>query len=124
MSTIAAQHSAFEYYRGMATDVLVVLCTFPVGDEAVRAAEILVGERLAACVNLVPTITSVYRWQGQVQRDQEQLAILKTTADQLAALERRLVELNPYDTPEVLALAVEGGHLPYLTWVRDATGTP
>lgn len=106
----------------MATDVLVVLCTFPPGDAAPGAAEALVRERLAACVNLVPAITSVYRWQGQVQRDQEQLAIIKTTADRFPALERRLVELHPYDTPEVLALPIDGGHLPYLDWVRDSTG--
>ncbi|HLU68092.1 MAG TPA: divalent-cation tolerance protein CutA [Kofleriaceae bacterium] len=104
------------------TDVLVVLCTFPTGEPAAQAAERLVGERLAACVNLVPGLTSVYRWKGEVTRDEEVLAVIKTTADQFPALKVRLIELHPYECPEVIALEVERGHRPYLDWVRDSTG--
>lgn len=105
----------------MSTDVLVVLCTFPAGDAAAAAAERLVEERLAACVNLISGMRSVYRWKGQVTKDEETLAVIKTTSDRFAALKVRLIELHTYDTPEVIALEVERGHVPYLDWVRDMT---
>jgi periplasmic divalent cation tolerance protein len=104
----------------MATDVVVVLCTLPPGDAASSIARTLVGERLAACVNLVPAVRSIYAWEGAIADEPEQLAILKTTAAGVEALRARLVELHPYDVPEVIALAVEDGHLPYLDWVRAA----
>lgn len=106
----------------MSTDVLVVLCAFPPGDAASTAAQLLVEERLAACVNLVPGVQSVYRWKGAVTREEEVLAVIKTTADRFAALKVRLIELHSYDCPEVIALEVERGHIPYLDWVRDSTG--
>ena len=104
-----------------ATDTLVVLCTFPSAEVAGAAAERLVDERLAACVNLVPGVTSIYRWEGEVTRDQELLAIIKTASDRFEALRARLVELHPYDTPEVIAWPLERGHGPYLDWVRGST---
>ena len=103
----------------MATDVVVVLCTLPPGDAASSIARTLVEERLAACVNLVPAVRSIYEWQGAICDEPEQLAIVKTTRDGLDALRARLVALHPYDVPEVLALAVEDGHLPYLGWVHE-----
>jgi periplasmic divalent cation tolerance protein len=106
----------------MATDVVVVLCTLPPGDAASTIAQTLVGERLAACVNLIPTVRSIYAWQGKLCDEPEQLAIIKTTADGFAALRERLVALHPYDVPEVIAVNVEDGHLPYLGWVRGAVG--
>jgi len=102
----------------MATDVVVVLCTLPRGDAAAAIARTLVEERLAACVNLVPEVRSIYAWQGKVEDEGEVLALIKTTADELPALRERLVALHPYDVPEVLALPVEDGHGPYLGWVR------
>jgi periplasmic divalent cation tolerance protein len=105
----------------MSTDVLVVLCTFPAGDAASKAAERLIEERLAACVNIVSGVQSVFRWKGAVSRDEEVLAIIKTTADRFTSLQARLIELHSYDCPEVIALDVERGHLPYLDWVRDST---
>ena len=104
----------------MATDVVVVLCTLPPGDAASGLARTLVEERLAACVNLVPGVRSIYVWDGAVQDEPEQLAIIKTTADGLAALRERLCALHPYAVPEVLALPVADGHLPYLGWVRQS----
>ena len=105
----------------MSTDVLVVLCSFPAGDAAAKAAQRLVEERLAACVNIVSGVQSVFRWKGVVTREEEALAIIKTTAERFATLKVRLIELHPYDTPEVIALEVERGHMPYLDWVRDST---
>jgi periplasmic divalent cation tolerance protein len=104
-----------------ATDVLLVLCNFPAGDAAAQVAERLVEERLAACVNLLPRVTSVYRWRGAVSREEEVTAFIKTTADRFAALKVRLIELHSYDTPEIIAFEIERGHHPYLDWVRDST---
>jgi len=103
----------------MATDVVVVLCTLPPGDAASSIARTLVEERRAACVNLIPSMRSIYSWQGAICDEPEQLAIIKTT--DFAALRARLIELHPYDVPEVIALPVEAGHLPYLDWVRAQT---
>jgi periplasmic divalent cation tolerance protein len=101
----------------------VVLVTLP--DEA--AAEELVGrlvsERVVACGNIVPGLTSIYWWQGVVERATEVLVIFKTTAAGAERLVRRVPELHPYDVPEVLVLPVEAGHEPYLDWVAGAVGT-
>ena len=98
--------------------VLTVFMTAPDSDEAERIASTLVEERLAACANVVRDVVSVYRWEGELQRDAEVLVILKTTADGVEALKSRAMALHPYDVPEFLALPVVEGHEPYLRWVR------
>jgi periplasmic divalent cation tolerance protein len=98
-------------------DPLVVLSTFPNPETAAEVARVLVGEQLAACVNLVPAVRSIYRWQDAVQDETETLAIIKTTRPGYNALAQRLVELHPYDVPEVLALPLLGGHLDYIEWI-------
>jgi periplasmic divalent cation tolerance protein len=98
---------------------VVVFSTFPSPEQAAEVARTLVGEQLAACVNLVPAVRSIYRWQGAVHDEAETLAIVKTTSARLAALQARLVELHPYDVPEVIALPVTDGHAPYLAWIAD-----
>jgi periplasmic divalent cation tolerance protein len=102
------------------TDMLVVLCTLPPGDLAPQLARTLVEERLAACVNLVPQVRSIYAWEGAVCDDAEQLAIIKTCVDRFDELRARLLALHPYACPEVLALPVADGNLAYLGWVRGA----
>jgi periplasmic divalent cation tolerance protein len=104
------------------TDERVVLVTAGSREEAERLAETLVGERLAACVNLVGPIRSIYRWKGEVCRDDEQLLVIKTTRESCAALERRVRELHSYDVPEVLVLPIEGGSEAYLAWLREQVG--
>lgn len=99
------------------SETLIVLSTFPNLDKAAEVARILVDEQLAACVNLVPAVRSIYRWQGTVSDDTETLAVAKTTRAGYDALATRLLELHPYDVPEVLALPVERGHAAYLAWV-------
>jgi len=94
----------------------VVLCTVPPRD-AHRIAEALVEERLAACVNVLPALTSYYRWEGKMQQDEESLLLIKTTSDAYGRLERRLKELHPYSVPEILALPVREGSEDYLRWV-------
>ena len=104
--------------------VFVVLSTFPDAETAARIARVLVDERLAACANLVPTVRSIYRWQDAIQDDAESLAIIKTTAERYIALVDRIVELHPYEVPEIIALPLAGGHPPYLAWLAGQTLPP
>ena len=126
------QHGQGRYTRGAAwyrasvddVTVFVVLSTFPDADTAARVARTLVDERLAACVNLVPTVRSIYRWQGAISDDAEALAIIKTTADRYAALAARIAELHPYQVPEIVALPLAEGHPPYLAWLAGQVAPP
>lgn len=102
------------------TDVILVLATAPSEEMAAKLAKALVDEELAACGNILPGVRSIYRWKGKVEDEQEVILLLKTRADLFEALKERLVELHPYDCPEVLRLPVEAGHLPYLEWVRES----
>ena len=102
--------------------VVVALTTAPSAEVAERIGRSLVEERLAACANIVGGVTSIFRWQDAVQRESEALVILKTTAGEVEALERRLAELHPYDVPELIAFPIEAGHAPYLDWVRAEVG--
>lgn len=104
------------------TDVRTLLATAPDAASARTLAEALVGDGLAACVSLVPGVLSVYRWQGELRHDAEVLLLIKTTADRVEEVRGRFVELHPYEVPELLSLAVEAGHGPYLDWVRQETG--
>lgn len=108
---------------GVTEATKVVLVTAP--DAA--AAEALVGrlveERLVACGNIVPGLTSIYWWQGSVERAEEVLVMFKTTSAGAEALIRRVPELHPYEVPEVLVLPVDGGHGPYLQWVSENVGS-
>jgi periplasmic divalent cation tolerance protein len=100
------------------TGVRVVLITVPDGDTATGLGRALVEARLAACVNVVPGVRSLYRWKGKVQDDPELLLVVKTRADRIAALEARVRDLHPYELPEILALPAVGGSEAYLDWVR------
>lgn len=84
-------------------------------------ADALVSERLAACVNIVPAIESIYHWEGKVTRDSEALMIIKTTSDRYPELETRVKELHSYSTPEIVAIRIERGSEQYLNWLRDST---
>jgi periplasmic divalent cation tolerance protein len=101
------------------TDVLLVLCTCP-DNSAERIARTLVSERLAACVNQLPGVRSVYLWQEQLQNDAEVLLLIKTTESQLPTLINRTKALHPYELPELIALPVIAGSESYLKWVRDS----
>ena len=103
------------------SDVRIVFCTCPDNDSASRIAEALVGERLAACVNLLPAIDSVYRWQGAIERASEVQLIIKTVESRLNALTARIHALHPYDLPEVIAIEAAGGSPAYLDWIAAET---
>ena len=104
---------------------LVVLSTFGDADTAARVARTLVEESLVACVNIIPTVRSIYRWQGAISDDPEALAIIKTTTDRYPALAARIAELHPYQVPKILALPIAAGHPPYLAWLTgEVSGQP
>lgn len=98
----------------------VVLMTAPDEASAERLARTLVEEALAACVNLVPQIRSIYRWQGKIETGNEVLLIAKTRADCVSALIARVLEIHPYDVPEVIAWPITHGSASYLKWVLDS----
>jgi len=106
------------------TAAVVVLSTAGSADEAERIATALVDERLAACVNLVPSVTSIYRWQGAVERATEVLMVMKTRRAFVKRLVARLRELHSYEVPEAIVLPIEGGSRPYLDWVLGETAPP
>ena len=99
----------------------IVFCTCPDSSTAARLAQALVGERLAACVNVLGGVSSTYRWNGEVEVDDEVLLLIKTSADRFEAMQARLVELHPYDVPEVLAFDAAAGAAPYLAWTERET---
>ena len=98
----------------------LVITTLPDREAAQAIARTLVEERLAACVNVLPAMTSVYRWKGQVEQDREQQLVIKTTADRLPSLEARIRELHTYELPEFLVIATDEGAAAYLAWVDEA----
>lgn len=100
-----------------------MLCTCPDRETGQRLAESLVEERLAACVNLVPGLTSVYRWEGRVQQDAEILLLIKTIEARVEALTERLRRLHPYEVPEIIALPIASGLTDYLNWVNACVST-
>jgi periplasmic divalent cation tolerance protein len=104
-----------------AADAIVVLVTARDADEAGRLGRALVEERLAACVNVVGPIRSIYRWQGTVEEASEHLLVVKARASDLPALDARVRALHSYDVPEVLALPVTGGSAAFLAWLDEAT---
>src|SRR6185369_4901506 len=100
-----------------AGEYVVVLVTASSSEEADRLAEALVGERLAACVSIAGPVRSVYRWDGVVERSDEQLLLIKTRRGVFEALAERVRELHSYTTPEVIALPIEAGSAAYLAWL-------
>ena len=105
----------------MDDDAIVVFMTAANVEEATRLADMLVGAHLAACVQILPEMESVYRWQGKVERQAEVLLIAKTTLGKFDELEREVRALHSYDTPEIVAIPILTGSAPYLEWLNQAT---
>ncbi|HEX8180647.1 MAG TPA: divalent-cation tolerance protein CutA [Pyrinomonadaceae bacterium] len=99
---------------------IAVLITAGSREEAVRLAEMLIAARLAACVQVLPEIESIYHWQGQVQRAPEVLLMVKTTVARFAEVEREVRALHSYETPEIVALPITSASAPYLEWLTGA----
>src|SRR2546425_3576410 len=105
----------------MQTDCVIVWTTIGSETDGRALAATLVGERLAACVNVLPEMESTYRWKGAVETERERQLVMKTTAARVPALEARVRELHPYELPEFIVLPVIAGSAPYLAWIRDST---
>lgn len=98
-------------------DPIVVFLTASNGEEAARLADLLIGAHLAACVQILPEMESVYRWQGKIERQAEILLLAKTTVDRFAELEREVRALHSYETPEIIAVPIVLSSTPYLNWL-------
>ena len=105
----------------MHADYVVVMTTLPADADCAAFARTLVEERLAACVNLLPPMESVYRWEGRVERESERQLVMKTSRERVVALWDRVRELHPYEVPEFLVLSVVDGNDAYLRWVCENT---
>jgi periplasmic divalent cation tolerance protein len=105
------------------TDKRIVLSTAGSEDEARKIAKHLVEQKLAACVNIVPKIESVYRWQGKVESNREYLLLIKTSSEKFPEVRDAIRELHSYELPECIALAVEDGASAYLQWLEDSVKT-
>ena len=103
------------------SEPIVVLMTAASGEEATRLAEALVHQKLAACVQILPEMQSVYVWKGEVQREREVLVIAKSTRANFEKLERRVREMHSYETPEVIALPIVAGSDRYLDWLFSSS---
>lgn len=102
---------------------VIVLTTLGAASDAAAFARVLVNDRLAACVNVLPPMTSVYRWKGAIEEDREQQLVIKTTSGRVPAIEARFRELHPYELPEFVILEADASAA-YLAWLRDCvTGT-
>ena len=105
-------------------DPLLVLSTFPDDAQARQAGRLLVTERLAACVNVLPGVTSLYLWEDKLEESAETLVIIKTRREVYPALEARLRELHPYEIPEIVAVELTAGLPAYLEWLAAGTRPP
>lgn len=105
----------------MENDCVVVWTTIGRTADGRGLASMLVNERLAACVNVLPEMESVYRWKGQVETDHERQVIMKTTVARVAALRARVHELHDYEVPELIVMPIVGGSDAYLNWIREST---
>ena len=105
----------------MAENHIVTLCTVPDRASGERIAQALVEEHLAACVNLVPGVSSTYRWQGKVEKAEECLLLIKTGVSRFDVLKRRIQELHPHELPEIIAVPIIHGDRAYLNWITEST---
>ncbi|SRR6266567_2858673 len=101
-------------------DPIVVLMTAATNEEATRIAELLVNKKLAACVQILPEMQSIYVWKGEVQREKEVLLLAKSTRANFADLEREVRAIHSYETPEIIALPITAGSEPYLKWLTSS----
>ena len=108
----------------MRNEIIVVFCTCPKRETAERIAQALVEQGLAACVSLIPSVVSVYQWQGRLESEQEVLMLIKTRNSRYSDLEKAILSLHPYELPELIAVPVDKGLPGYLDWVEQCTNKP
>ena len=103
------------------TDKRIVLCTTGSEEEARKIAHHLINQQLAACVNVLPRIESIYRWQGKIESSREFLLLIKTTAERFPSVRDAILELHSYDLPECISIEIDDGSSEYLSWIEDST---
>jgi periplasmic divalent cation tolerance protein len=103
----------------MHSDLCIALCTVPDEATAGQIADALVSEKLAACVNIIPSIISVYRWKDAVEHGEELLLLIKTSEAVWPFLETRILELHPYELPEIIAVPIDAGQTEYTQWIKN-----
>lgn len=101
----------------------LILCTCPNQKSAETIAKHLVSQQLAACVNIMPGLTSVYQWQGEIETAQEHLLMIKSHQQQFVAIETAIKAIHPYQLPEIIAVAIEQGSAEYLKWIDSCLPT-
>jgi periplasmic divalent cation tolerance protein len=115
------QISNFEFrVFPMSEESILVFSTFPDADTARHVGRILVEEKLAACVNVLPEVESIYRWKGAVETASEVLTLMKSTTWKYELLEARIRELHPYEVPEIVSIRINAGHTDYLRWIEQS----
>jgi len=108
------------YIQGMSPDLQIVLCTTPDRETAEMIADTLVSQQLAACVNILPGVTSVYRWKGSVEHSEELLLVIKTSQTVWPMLEAQIQALHPYELPEIVAVPIKTGEAEYIQWLENS----
>ncbi len=108
-------------FRQMPVDKLLIYCTCPDQTSADRIAGLLVEQKLAACVSIMPAVKSVYTWQGKLETSEECLLMIKTTRARYPDLEQRILSLHPYELPEIIAVPIQQGLPAYLHWIDECT---
>jgi periplasmic divalent cation tolerance protein len=108
----------------MPAEPRIGLCTVPDNNTATRIANALVTEQLAACVNIIPAIQSVYRWNDAVEHDEELLLLIKTSDAAWSLLEERILALHPYEVPEIICVEIQAGYNNYINWIINNLKTP
>jgi periplasmic divalent cation tolerance protein len=102
------------------TSIQLILCTCPDNQVAEQLATSLVEQRLAACINIVPGLTSIYRWQGKLEKGTEVLLLIKTTREYYTAVETAIRQQHPYELPEIIAVTLDEGSSDYLRWLTTS----
>ena len=105
----------------MTADYVIALTTLPADADAAEFGRTLIDERLAACVNLLPVMESVYRWEGKIEFEAERQLVIKTSRDRIGDLWDRVRELHPYEVPEFIVIPIMDGNEAYLRWIGDST---
>ncbi|WP_078121875.1 divalent-cation tolerance protein CutA [Thiosocius teredinicola] len=103
------------------TELQLVITTMPDQASAESLAEVLVGQQIAACVNISAPLTSIYRWAGKIERGSEVMLTIKSSKDRYTALERAIADNHPYELPEIIAVPITGGLPDYLAWIETCT---
>jgi len=101
-------------------DYIIILCTINELEKAREISKILVEEKLAACVNILPNLTSIYSWEGQIVEDKEYLMLIKTEQKHFDKVKERIIKLHPYEVCEVISLKIDDGSKPYLDWITKS----